>query len=180
MKPLNSNSFLQAWISTVESKKEILQNDWRNAKAFTTLVKGCEDSIMTEVAKQLELKCYAKDYYSIDTILYDDEDLVPGIPEKSFWFRQIKVAFEHENFFGAGLYQEVAHLLLINSDLKVLVTYPSGDETDRMEKLHSIIKGCNQQKVLSDRENFLVILGYETNFQWEAFAYKEDKWNKIM
>lgn len=50
MKPLNSNSFLQAWISIVDRKKEILQNDWRNVKAFTILVKGCEDSIIREAS----------------------------------------------------------------------------------------------------------------------------------
>ncbi len=89
------------------------------------------------------------------------------------------MAFEHENNFRSGLYKEVSHLLIVNSDLKVLVTYPNEDTTNEMEYLHTIINGTSIQKDLSDNESFLVILGYETDFEWEAFVYKEDKWNQI-
>jgi len=172
--------FFKAWLDTIEEKREILKVDWRNSKAFTYLIKGCEDNLITLVADKLRLRCYPNDYYHIDCILYDDECVVPNIPPNTHWFREIRVAFEHENNFKSGLYQEVSHLLLINSDLKVLVTYPNSDTTREMNYLHSIIRGTSVQKRLSDDESFLIIFGYETDFKWEAFVYKEDRWKQIL
>ncbi|GGK88206.1 hypothetical protein ACD591_20925 [Rufibacter glacialis] len=177
---LNSELFFSAWLDSVTNRKEILLTDWRNSKVYTNLIKSSEECILRDVADKLNLKCYAKDYYSIDSVLYTDEDLVPGIQENTYWFRQIKVAFEHENNFNGGLYQEVAHLLITNSELKVLVTYPNGDTTHEMDYLHKIIRGCNHQKELSDKESFLLIFGYESDFEWEAFVYKEDYWKRIV
>ncbi|OLY94342.1 hypothetical protein SAMN05444008_10574 [Cnuella takakiae] len=179
---VSSQDFLNAWMNVVNLKRELLQADWRNAEAFTSLIKGCEDNIITSVGKLLELKAYTTDYYSVDSLLYSDEDLVPDIKPNSYWFRQVKVAFEHENHFNSGLYQEVSHLLLINSDLKVLVTYPSNREsTEQRQKeyLHQIINGTRIQKQLSEGESFLLIFGYENEFSWEAYVYKETGWKTL-
>ncbi|MBC8883343.1 hypothetical protein H9X57_07600 [Flavobacterium piscinae] len=74
------------------------------------------------------MKCYERNYYSLDAILYKEEFLVPNIKTNTFWFREIEVAFEHENNFNKNLFQEVSHLLITNSHLKVLVTYPNQNE----------------------------------------------------
>jgi hypothetical protein len=179
-----SAKFLQAWVEAVDSNKDILLKEWRHASTFTNLIKSNDDCILKQVADKLNLKCYPHDYYSIDSILYDDNDLVPNIPENSFWFRQVKVAFEHENDFKSGLYKEVSHLLLTNSDLKVLVTYPSFEVHEEqtfteMKYLHNIIKGSSSQKELSDQESFLLIFGSEAGFVWDAFVFKEEEWKRI-
>lgn len=179
MTTITSHNFLSAWLTVVNSTKEVLVKEWRNARTFTNIIKSNDDCIIKQVADILKLRCYSNDYYSIDTILYTEDDLVPKIRENTFWFRQIKVAFEHENNFNGGLFQEVAHLLITNSDLKVLVTYPNCDMTNQLVYLHEIIKGCKIQKELSDKESFLLIFGYETEFEWEAFVYKENEWKQV-
>jgi hypothetical protein len=178
MRKIKSTEFYAEWIKAVNRRKEEMKSIWRNNKQLTLFVKGSENSIITEVSNKLNLLSYEQDYYSIDTILYTKEDLTPKIKENTFWFRDIKVAFEHENSVRSGLYQEVSHLLITNCELKVLVTYPN-DPEEELPYLHEIIKGTRHSKELSEKENFLIIFGYENNFQWEGYVYKESNWKKI-
>ena len=152
---------------------------WRKNKELTLFVKGSENSVIDEIANHFGLLCYPQDYYSIDAILYKKEDLTPRIKENTFWFRDIQVAFEHENNFKSGLYQEVSHLLITNCKLKVLVAYPDYEPDDELKYLHEIISGTRHSKELSEKENFLIIFGYENGFEWQGYIYKADKWNKI-
>ena len=179
MDKIKSQSFYQAWLDTVNTRKDHLLKIWRNAKEFTSYIKGDDNCLMEEVANKLNLLCYPRDYYSIDTLLYKQEDLVHNRNEGSYWFRDMRVAFEHENNFKGGLYQEASHLLLVNADLKVLVTYPNEDTTNELKYLHEIISGNRQSKSISDDESFLIIFGYETGFEWEGFVYKQDNWKQI-
>jgi hypothetical protein len=180
MKNINAKDFLIAWLRVVtraENRKELL-TVWRNFSDFTSLIMRNENSILEQVGKEVELKAYQQDYYSIDAILYKDDDLVPTRRENTYWFRDIQVAFEHENTFNSGLYQEVSHLLITNCQLKVLVAYPDNDDNEvvKLNYLHEIIKGTRYSKELSDKENFLIIFGYENGFEWIGHIYKEDGW----
>ncbi len=179
MNTINATSFFQAWTSTVQTRKDHMLGIWRQAKPFTAYVKGNEESIMQEVAAKLGLLCYHQDYYSIDTVLYREEDLVPGRPEGSYWFRDIRVAFEHENNFSSGLFQEISHLLITTCDLRVLVTYPNQDTTAELAYLHSIISGNRSAATFSQDESILIIFGYETGFEWKGLVYKLDSWKAI-
>lgn len=181
MDKITSEFFFQAWLQTVHNRKDHLLGIWRQAKEFTANVKGDEASIMQEVANRLNLKCYHSDYYSLDTILYREEDLVPDRPQGSYWFREIRVAFEHENDFKSGLYQEVSHLLITSCDLRVLVTYPNTEAGANKELayLHSIIKGNRQSKSISEQESFLIIFGTESGFLWEGYVFKEENWKRV-
>lgn len=179
MDKINSLTFYQAWLGTMQDRKEHLLKIWRKATEFTSHIRSDDNSVMIEVAKKLDLLCYPYDYYSIDTILYKKEDLVPGLNPGQFWFRDIRVAFEHENNFNSGLYKEISHLLIMNCDLRVLVTYPNDDGQAGLKYLHEIIKGNRQSKVISDEESFLIIFGGETGFVWEGYVYKEDNWKII-
>ena len=138
---VSSKNFYGVWLDTVKHRKDEMLLNWQNNKVFTSYIKGSQNSVLSEIAQAMNLKCYEKDYYSLDAIFYIDEDLTPRINENNYWFRQIKIAFEHENNFKGGLYQEVSHLLITNSDLKVLVTYPNENITDEFEYIHEIIKG---------------------------------------
>lgn len=179
MEKVTSLQFYNAWIETVSMRKNYLLDIWRNAKIFTKYIKGDSNSVMDEVALRLNLLCYPYDYYSLDTILYKPEDKTPDTNPDTFWFRDIRVAFEHENNFMSGLYQEISHLLITNCDLKVLVTYPNGDTENELKYLHKIISGSRQSKLLSDEENFLIIFGYENDFSWDGYVYKTDHWKQI-
>jgi hypothetical protein len=184
MNKVKSLTFFQLWRDTVESRKEHLQKVWRNNAEFTLSIKGDgskNDSVLAVIAEKLNLHCYPFEYYSLDSILYDENDMVPERPEGTYWFRDIRVAFEHENHFNSGLFKEVSHLLLINCDLRVLVTYPPNDynEEKQLEYLHKIIAGSRQSKSISDDESFLIILGYENGFSWFGYVYKEENWEPI-
>ncbi len=180
MKPITSSLFYKTWLDVVNKRKEHLLAIWRIPTEFTPYIKSDEDSVLREIAEILGLKCFPYDYYSIDALLYLEQDLVPNIHAGSTWVRDIRVAFEHENYFNSGLYKEVAHLLITNCDLKVLVTYyPQGDYETELDYLHSIIKGSRQSKTLSDNENFLLIIGAESDFSWDGYVYKEDAWKLL-
>ncbi|MFT5891829.1 MAG: hypothetical protein ACI9Y7_001936 [Dokdonia sp.] len=179
MEKIKATDFYNAWLETVNNRKEHLLKIWRNAKDFTRCIKGSENSVVDEIAEKLDLLTYPQDYYSIDTIFYKPEDLTPKIKPNTYWFRDMRIAFEHENNFNSGLYQEVSHLLITNCDLRVLVAYPDYEPDEMLEQLHEIIKGNRQSKTNSDEESFLIILGYENGFAWEGYIYKEDNWKKL-
>lgn len=179
MKNIKATDFFQVWKNKVTKRKEEMLNIWRNNKELTLFVKGSENSIIDQIANHFGLLSYPQDYYSIDAILYAKEDLTPKIKENTYWFRDIKVAFEHENNFKSGLYQEVSHLLITNCELKVLVTYPDYEPDDELEYLHEIIKGTRHSKELSEKENFLIIFGYENGFEWQGYIYNSEDWLKL-
>ena len=182
MNKVTSHQFYRVWHEIVLNRKDEMLKIWRNNSKYTSCIKGYDNSIISEIANKLELISYEKDYYSLDSILYKIEDLTPEIGENSFWFRNIRVAFEHENDFNGGLYQEVSHLTITNCDLRVLVTYPNCGEDGVNEELnyfHEIIRGNSQSKNISDDESFLIIFGYEDGFNWDGFIFKEDSWLKI-
>jgi len=179
MTKIKSTDFYKIWKNTVTNRKQEMLSVWRNNKELTLFVKGSENSIIDQIANHFGLLSYPQDYYSIDAILYEEKDLTPKIKENTFWFRDIKVAFEHENNFKSGLYQEVSHLLITNCKLKVLVAYPDYEPDTELEYLHEIINGTRHSKELSEKENFLIIFGYENGFEWEGYIYKESNWKKI-
>jgi hypothetical protein len=177
---VNSEIFFKTWLETISIEKENLLSIWRNAKLFTPYIKDSENSILRQIAEKLNLKCFPNEYYYIDAIFYLEEDLVPGRPEGSTWVRDIRIALEHENDFNSGLYKEVSHLLIINCDLKILITYyPQGNHEPQLEYLHSIISNSRQSKYLSDSESFLLIIGAEKGFIWDGHVFKEDGWKII-
>ena len=81
------------------------------------------------LAKELKLQVIGE-YYSLDFVLYKEEDLVP-YEGKTWnqrlgnWLRHIRVVLEHENSLdsSSGGYQEFSHLMLTTADAKVLVGY---------------------------------------------------------
>lgn len=179
MDKIKAADFYNLWLQTVNNRKEDLLKIWRKTKDFTYYIKGSENSIVDEIGKKLGLLTYQQDYYSIDTIFYKIEDLAPKIKPNTYWFRDMRIAFEHENNFNSGLYQEVSHLLITNCDLRVLVSYPQYETDEILESLHEIIKGNRNSKTNSEEENFLIIFGYETGFEWEGYVYKETNWKKL-
>jgi len=91
--------------------------------------------VIVELARQMDMNVYSE-YYTIDHVLYKEEDRIPtGILPfetsrvEGTWLKRFRVAFEHENRLdSAGGYQEIAKLMLINADMKVLMGYAEKGE----------------------------------------------------
>ena len=152
---------------------------WRKPEELASMVNGGDGSIIKEIADKLHLLCYQSDYYWLHTVLYKAEDLLPDIAKGFYWLKDIRVAFEHQPDCRSGLDKEISHLLLMNCDLKVLVTYPNDDGPQQLEALHKVIKGNRQSKALADDESLLVIFGSEADFKWDGYVYQEDHWKQI-
>ncbi|TAF75980.1 MAG: hypothetical protein EAZ53_04640 [Bacteroidetes bacterium] len=176
---VSAKNFFKAWSEVVEKHKTELLKIWRNQREFTSYIKGSENSLLSEIASKFNLLTYENDYYSIDSIFYKPEDRTPNVSLNSYWFRNIRIAFEHENNFKSGLYQEVSHLVITNCDLRVLVAYPNEDVENELSYLHSVIKGNRNAKNISIEESFIIIFGYESGFEWDGYIYKDEGWKKI-
>ena len=181
MQTITNRNFFELLKETINENEEDILNDWSNYKRFTNLIKGNENSILKQIANKFELQVYEIDYYSLDAIFYKNEDLCPEIKGNAFWFRNIQIAFEHENNFKSGLYQELSHLIVTNSELKVLVTYPNDEDDgyEMLKKFTDIILGNRSEKEFSDNESILVIYGYKNELQWDGFIYGNSEWLKI-
>jgi hypothetical protein len=178
---IQATEFFREWVSATNQKKSVLLEFWMNQKEFTKLILGDAnpEAITKVVGKALGFEVYSRDYYSIDTTFYRHEDRTPNVKDGQTWFRNITIAFEHENFFNKKLYEEVSHLLIINCELRVLVTYPYGNTDAIMKHLHDIIKGSKIADHLSDNANFLIICGKREPFEWNGLVYHNDNWMDI-
>lgn len=176
---ISSYNFLKVWTETVIENKVELSDNWENSAQYTKLIIGSSGSILSKIASKLNLLCYENNYYFIDAVFYHCQDKTPNTNENTFWFRDLRIAFEHENKFNSGLYQEISHLLLLNCDLKVLVTYPDRDVKSELNYIHEIIKGNRNSQSIDKNENFLIIFGYRENFTWEGWIFKEKEMKKI-
>lgn len=179
MKEINATEFFKTWLEVVNGRKEEMLRVWRQNKDLTYFVKGSENSIISQIAQTFGLHSYEQDYYSIDAILYRPDDLTPRIKPNTYWFRDIRIALEHENSFNSGIYQELSHLLITKCELAVLVTYPNDEPIAELAYLHQVVKQTRHSKDISENESLLLIFGYENGFEWTGYIYKEENWKKI-
>lgn len=170
------------WVDACNHRREALLRDFKNSPLFTAHVLTDEDSVIGAVARGMGLEWYCG-YYCIDAILFKKEDLVPGSPPNTTWVRRIRVAFEHENYFNSGLFQEVSHLLITDCDLRVLVSYPESESDLDYQKryLHEIINGTDRSKQISEAASFLFIVeaGTPDTFAWDAYLFRSDDWQSL-
>lgn len=103
---IKASDFFKAWCKVVNEKdrKNILLDKWSKSKEYTDEIINNENAAINAVAVELNLLSYTRNYYSIDSVLYLKDDLVPNIKIGTHWFREIKVAFEHENKYNNDLY----------------------------------------------------------------------------
>lgn len=176
--------FFNLWVQTCTTQFEKLYRDWPNPPAFTADILSGPTSVMGSIETQLGLQGYS-DYYRLDEVLFADEDLVPGIPENQVWLRRIRVAFEHENFFLSGLFQELSHLLITDCDLRVLVSYPGNEDelNSQLSYLHSIVAGTDRASAIAASHSLLFIVGWRDtaigSIDWWAYVYEQPAWRRI-
>jgi hypothetical protein len=176
---VSSLDFLDAWRTAASKRSDQILSAWWDRKPYTSVILNNQDCLLVDVARELGLLAYPRNYYSVDGLLYSEQDLVPGRPENRFWLRSMSVAFEHENEFNRNLYQEIAHLLILRAQLSVVVTYWPGYHEENMSYFHSIIKTCPHAPELHDNESFLMILGRCDPLEWDGYVYKKDRWRQL-
>lgn len=174
--PITAPTFFNAWKRACEGRKEALLEAWPRAKPYTAQIFHVEDAVIKGVAEELELDVYSG-YYSVDAIFIrkGKGDRVHCAPSNQNWFHNIRIAFEHENSFRSGLFQEVSHLLITRADLRVLVTYPEGyDLAAELKNLEQIIK---ESDLGTADPAFLFIAGKRiesnTGIEWCAYTYQQ-------
>ena len=184
IKPPNAAEFLTAWADACASRQDILFRDWPNWREFTSHVFSDPDCIIKSVSERLGLRCYCG-YYCIDAILFTEDDLVPRRPAGTTWVRRVRVAFEHENGFYSGLFQEVSHLLITDCDLRVLVSYPDSREDldGELQYLHNIIAGTDRAAHIAEGGTFLFIAGSrdveKKAITWSGYVYDRTGWRRL-
>lgn len=176
--------FFTTWISTCEERLSDLLENWDRSPFYTANIFTDPCAIIEGVATKLGFKCYCG-YYSIDAVLFKPEDYVPRIPIGQTWIRRIRIAFEHENDFGSGLFQEVSHLLITDCDLRVVVSYAgeTACRDDELNYLHGVIKGSDRSAQIANDSSFLFIIGNrdpaKTKAIWSGYVYQQDDWKRL-
>ena len=177
-------NFLAHWIDVCKQRHDILFGDWPRSSFFTAHVFTAPNCIIDDIAARMGLRSYCG-YYSIDAVLFADDDLVPDRPVGTTWFRRIRIAFEHENDFYSGLFQEVSHLLITDCDLRVVVSYPGNhdDFDSELEYLHRIIAGTDRSAQIAATGAFLFIAGWRHveygTIEWWGYVYEHKHWRRL-
>lgn len=186
---LSPARFYAAWKKVCDAMTSRLLDNWENGGNYSSVIFGDKaTSVAVEVGRKLELDCYFN-YYSLDAVYFhraEDTVPVPPAPPESTWLQNIRIAFEHENYFRSGLFQEVSHLMIARAQLRVLVTYPETNDPTEVEKelaqLHHIIEHSG----LPDPA-FLLIMGKRTpvgrepwsGIEWIGKLYTPKCWVAI-
>ena len=170
---INAQQIFYHWKDICKSKNKELYNNWDERSTYTSIVMYYDNSILKQLSDNLGLRFYCE-YYSIDAVLYKDEDLVIIRPDLSTWLQRIRIAFEHEHDITTT-YQEVSHLLITSCDLRVLVTYPDSDDKIYLKNYREMVRSSKDYKFNS----FLIIFGRQSDndiIDWVAYEFKNDDW----
>lgn len=162
--PLTPESFFRAWRNVCQANRDRLLENWENGGHYTSVIFGDRNqSITVLVGTELGLECYSN-YYSLDAVYFrrsDDAVTSPTAPEGSTWLQNIRIAFEHENYFRSGLFQETSHLMITRAELRVLVTYPEAYDEAEVDEELSRLAAIITRSGLPDPA-FLLIMGKRT------------------
>lgn len=184
---ITAQQFYQAWLEVIGNNQERIKQHWYSRKDYTQLVIHDNASLIMQVGEKLGLACYNADYYNLDSILYHKEYRLDPEKYKGYYLPHICVAFEHENDFFSGLFQEVTHLLITKSQLRVLVSYPYSFEVkcvnDILDDLHRIIASTPDADDIAKKKSFLLILGHDSEQgslnSWKGLIFTEGKWREL-
>ncbi|MBI3684463.1 MAG: hypothetical protein HY235_29155 [Acidobacteria bacterium] len=142
---------------------------WSSCRDFTKLMRS---DIFPKIADRLGLRCYSRDYYTLDGIFYAETD-TNHFPSGTTYAKFISVALEHENN-PVGTAVEMNKLQLFNSPLKVLITYPSNDDHGKelLDSYTEIVTEADAFDDIATLRRQLVIFGFQGESpRWQGFAY---------
>lgn len=164
--------FFRQWVSVCREKQTELLQLWEESPNYTAQMFCPEKGIISLIARTFGLRWYSS-YYALDAVLFNDTDLVKCRPVGQTWIQNIRVAFEHENFFTSGLFQETSHLLITRADLRVLVTYPEDHAVQpELGRLSQLIADAKLEN-----PSFLLILGERSENRlsiiWNGYTWSD-------
>lgn len=184
---ISAKEFFDAWVKVYSSdahQKE-LNALWSNRHEYTKEIAKVCTSVAQKLSsdKNIELECWTDNYYFIDHVFYKKD----GIEEinGATYIINPEVVFEHENDTN-GFYTEVAHHLMLKSNLYVVVSYYKNIVNEAyMDKIRALINKSNNASELKEKQNFLIILGEEdaadiSKDYWKGFIFNGDDWNYIV
>lgn len=178
---ISPSEFFEVWECACAARKTVLLNKWFQASYFTAEVFNGENDLVSELAAKLNLEVFTG-YYSIDAIFFKPSDRVHCSPPGQTWVQNIRIAFEHENFFGSGLFAETSHLLITRADLRVLVTYPGNDEELFLE-LNNLARIISESDLAATNPAFLFIAGKlingKTDIEWQGFTFDNNQFQLL-
>lgn len=180
----SAEQFFHAWVEECQERYVDLFNAWPRGREFTRQIFDEPRSLLAHVGRRLNLRTYCG-YYHTDAILYRDADLVPLAPTGQTWVRRVRVAFEHENNFSSGLFQELSHLMILDADLRVLVFYPPNpSELDsELRYLHDVVTGSSRSTQFAMSASILLIAGYQFHnperIEWQGYVFHGDNWLRL-
>ena len=179
------NLFLEAWASECLVQGESLRATWSSSPSLTARMLTESGSIVRRVAARLTLQSYME-YYHTDAVFFSESDRVLVAPKDQTWLHRIRVALEHEITFGSKLFEEVSHLMLVDADLRVLITYsPERVSTLKrhMDVLHSVVAASDKQHLFSCEGSLLAIVGWrnfvEDRVYWRPDVYESSGWQSL-
>ena len=121
------------------------------------------------------------EYYEYDCFFYRDKN-TKHFPESSTYVKHIAVALEHENVPEKSV-KAIHKLQLLNTPLKVLVTYPRDHEhvEPLLDKYAEIIADADIFVDISTLKRQLVIFGFVERcaFTWRGFVYEGGKFVEL-
>lgn len=168
---ISPEQFKRAFLEALPEVEEAIASCWTGSQAeFTEAIRA----LWPRIAVRLGLSIYNGDYYTLDAIFYEDKDLV-HFKEPMTYAKYIAVAFEHENRLPSTAI-EMNKLQIINSPLKVLVTYAGDERTkDRYLSMYADIVG--DADVFGDFSTLrkqLVVFGAcdGTRTEWSFHVYR--------
>ncbi|MBS7817154.1 hypothetical protein [Wohlfahrtiimonas chitiniclastica] len=178
---VSAKEFFDIWVRTYSSEnhQKELNVTWGNRRAYTKEI----SNVCMDVAKQLKLECWSDNYYFIDHIFYKAEDAkeIKGVT----YIINSEIVFEHENNTN-DFYTEVAHHLMLNSNLYVVVSYYKNTVNEvYMNQIKALIQQSNNAGNFKKKQNFLIILGEEdaddiSKNYWKGFIFNGDDWIKLI
>ena len=172
MKKILPETFKEAFLKVMMLNDKDLIGCWnRSLTEFTSQMRR----IFPSIAEELKLELYNRDYYTIDAIFYEEKN-IKHFDKDAVYAKYIAIALEHENRLY-GSQAEINKLQLINTPLKVLITYSgSSEEKDSYLSMYSEI--IDEADIFSDFSTLrrqLVIFGAcendKTNWSFHSWAY---------
>jgi hypothetical protein len=170
-------AFFKAFLEVGSEQGQSLDQSWPKSKDLTKLMLL---EIFPRIAAKLGLRCYGRDYYTLDCIFYVEND-TKHFRSDTTYAKYIAVAIEHENDAGTTA-EEMNKLQLFSTPLRVLITYPwsATHASKLLERYAGIIRESDIFSDVTTLRRQLVIFGYRAEAPyWQAFAFSEGSWQPL-
>lgn len=160
--------------------KDQFVSAWKCDKEYSNLFLGNNNlgGFVHKLAEKLNLNLY-REYWSIDCVMFEHKDL-RFFPSNSCYAKNLSLVLEHENNIKTS-HAELNKLTIINSPLRVIVTYPFGAQDKYLEDYLRILKDADTYNDFSDKRKILIIFGEfkDEDLSWQFYKYYQDKFVKV-